>query len=84
MHAVTFQDVPLYIFGQSYGGKMGAAAAQRFHRGVTEGDVTMNLAGFAMGNSWIHPVDSTINWGPFLYWMVRLAQDSYILNRHEE
>ena len=72
LHTVAFyfQDVPLYIFGQSYGGKMGAAAARRFHRGVVDGDVNMNVAGFAMGNSWIHPVDSTINWGPFLYWMV--------------
>lgn len=64
------QSLPLYIFGQSYGGKMGAAAAQYFHQRIQDGDIEMNLAGFAMGNAWIHPVDSTINWGEFLYWMV--------------
>jgi serine carboxypeptidase 1 len=25
--------------------------------------------GFAMGNSWISPIDSTLTWGPLLYWM---------------
>ena len=49
---------------------MGAAAIRRFHVGVEAGDVNMNIAGLAMGNSWIHPVDSTINWGPLLYYMV--------------
>ena len=75
-----FQTVPLYIFGQSYGGKMGAAAIRRFYNGVEEGDVTMNIAGLAMGNSWIHPVDSTINWGPLLYYMVRPSAYVYTHN----
>ena len=49
---------------------MGAAAARRFYQGIQEGDIAMTLGGFAMGNSWIHPVDSTVNWGPLLYYWV--------------
>ena len=37
---------------------------------IKAGRIDCNLAGYAMGNSWISPVDSTITWGPFVYWMV--------------
>lgn len=50
---------------------MGAAAAQYFYNQIEAGEIDMTLAGFAMGNAWIHPIDSTTNWGEFLYWMVR-------------
>jgi len=37
---------------------------------IRQGTVEANLVAFAMGNSWISPVDSTLTWGPLLYQMV--------------
>jgi serine carboxypeptidase 1 len=37
---------------------------------VQAGRLDVNIAGFAMGNSWISPIDSTLTWGPLLYQMV--------------
>ncbi|KOB74182.1 Retinoid-inducible serine carboxypeptidase [Operophtera brumata] len=45
-----FKGVPLYIYGQSYGGKMAVDMGIRI----------------AMGNAWISPVDATLTWGPLL------------------
>jgi len=33
------------------------------------GNIRLRLMGFAMGNAWISPIDSTLTWGPLLYWM---------------
>lgn len=59
--------VPFYIFSESYGGKMTAAFSQVLYKAVQAGEVKCNFKGFAMGDSWISPVDSTFSWGPFLY-----------------
>ena len=40
--------------------------------GIDAGDINCNQAGYAMGNSWIAPVESTLSWAPFLYYMVRI------------
>ena len=31
------------------------------------GEIKCKFEGFAMGDSWISPVDSTYSWGPYLY-----------------
>ncbi|XP_076453071.1 retinoid-inducible serine carboxypeptidase-like isoform X2 [Babylonia areolata] len=59
--------VPFYIFSESYGGKMTAAFSQVLYKAVQAGDIKCNFKGFAMGDSWISPVDSTYSWGPYLY-----------------
>jgi len=64
-----FQTRPYFIFGQSYGGKMGAHLARQLHDEILMGNIKMQLMGFAMGNSWVSPIDSTLTWGPLLYWM---------------
>ncbi|XP_025833189.1 retinoid-inducible serine carboxypeptidase-like [Agrilus planipennis] len=61
-----FATVPIYIFGQSYGGKMAADIAVAIHEHVASGDLKCNLQGIALGNSWISPLDSVLNWAPFL------------------
>jgi serine carboxypeptidase 1 len=72
-----FQTTPFWIFGQSYGGKMGVAFAERLQEGIDAGDINCNLGGYAMGNSWIHPVASTLSWAPFLYYMSNLDEYGY-------
>ena len=34
---------------------------------IQDGSVKCNFKGFAMGDSWISPVDSVLTWGPYLY-----------------
>ncbi|CAH2076164.1 unnamed protein product, partial [Iphiclides podalirius] len=61
-----FEGIPLYIYGQSYGGKMAVDMAILMHRAEKEGAIRSNLRGIAMGNAWISPVDATLTWGPLL------------------
>jgi len=64
-----FRTIPIYVFGQSYGGKMGAHFARHLYYEKAAGRIDLTIAGFAMGNSWISPIDSTLTWGPLLYQM---------------
>ncbi|CAK1540403.1 unnamed protein product [Leptosia nina] len=61
-----FETVPLYIYGQSYGGKMAIDMAIRMREAEVAGTIKSNLRGVAMGNAWISPVDATLTWGPLL------------------
>ncbi|KAF9794259.1 hypothetical protein SFRURICE_009636 [Spodoptera frugiperda] len=61
-----FQGVPLYIYGQSYGGKMAIDMGIAMHEAEKAGTIGSNLKGIAMGNAWISPVDATLTWGPLL------------------
>ncbi|XP_076266199.1 retinoid-inducible serine carboxypeptidase-like [Rhynchophorus ferrugineus] len=62
-----FQKVPIYIFGQSYGGKMAVDIAWLINQESKAGNVNCNLKGIALGDSWISPIDSLISWPNYLY-----------------
>uniref|UniRef100_A0A3P8W2M5 Carboxypeptidase n=1 Tax=Cynoglossus semilaevis TaxID=244447 RepID=A0A3P8W2M5_CYNSE len=62
-----FQNVPFYIFSESYGGKMAAAISLDLTKAIAQGTVKCNFAGVALGDSWISPLDSVMTWGPYLY-----------------
>ncbi|CAN9505341.1 unnamed protein product [Ophioblennius macclurei] len=62
-----FQNVPFYIFSESYGGKMAAAISLELTKAVSQGTLKCNFAGVALGDSWISPIDSVMTWGPYLY-----------------
>ena len=62
-----FQTLPIYVFSESYGGKMTSAFGWRLYEAIGRGEIKCNLAGVALGDSWISPVDSVITWAPFLY-----------------
>ncbi|XP_028034257.1 retinoid-inducible serine carboxypeptidase-like, partial [Bombyx mandarina] len=72
-----FNDVPLYIYGQSYGGKMAIDMGLRMHEAEKAGTIRSNLKGIAMGNAWISPVDSTLTWGPLLLAAGLVDQEGY-------
>ncbi|XP_030841632.1 retinoid-inducible serine carboxypeptidase [Strongylocentrotus purpuratus] len=61
-----FQKIPFYIFSESYGGKMTAAFSQKLLQAIQAGKVSADFKGFAMGDSWISPVDYVMTWGPYL------------------
>lgn len=62
-----FQDVPLYIFSESYGGKMAAQLTLRLYKRILAKKIKCNLKGVNLGDSWISPEDSVLTWAPFLF-----------------
>nr|CAH7717345.1 unnamed protein product [Callosobruchus chinensis] len=61
-----FQKVPLYIFGEAYGGKMVADIALLLHQKNRAGKIKCNLKGIGLGNPWISPEDSILSWSTYL------------------
>lgn len=72
-----FKTVPLYIFGESYGGKMGIEFARDLYNEIKDGKIESNLIGVAMGDSWISPIDSTLSWAPYLLSLGFVDEDGY-------
>lgn len=62
-----FQKVPLYIFSESYGGKMAASFALALHKAASAGKVQCNFRGVALGDGWLSPLDSMSSWAQYLY-----------------
>lgn len=65
-----FEDVPLHIFGESYGGKMAVEFAKHLYSEKESGKIKSNLISVAMGDAWISPIDSTLSWAPYLLQLV--------------
>lgn len=62
-----FRSTPIHIFGQSYGGKVGAEWAYELDKEIKAGQISANLASTNFGNAWIHPLDLQESWAPVLY-----------------
>ncbi|CAG9767491.1 unnamed protein product [Ceutorhynchus assimilis] len=74
-----FEDVPLYIFSESYGGKMAAEIALHLYQATKNGTLKSNVRGVGLGDSWISPVDSCLTWAPYLYNLGFLDTQQYQL-----
>ncbi|XP_039250806.1 retinoid-inducible serine carboxypeptidase-like [Styela clava] len=61
------QDNPLYIFCESYGGKMAAVFGREIVKAINAGTLESNFKGVGLGDAWISPIDSVITWAPYLY-----------------
>ena len=72
----AFQRIPLYIFSESYGGKMTAAFGYRLYEAVRKREIICKFEGVGLGASWISPVDFIMTWGPYLYQFNLLDQHS--------
>ncbi|KAL5222922.1 hypothetical protein ABZP36_027635 [Zizania latifolia] len=66
---------PLYIVAESYGGKFAVTTALAALKAIHAGLLAANLAGVALGNSWISPQDSVLSWGPLLYQVSRVDEN---------
>uniref|UniRef100_A0A0E0LXZ6 Carboxypeptidase n=1 Tax=Oryza punctata TaxID=4537 RepID=A0A0E0LXZ6_ORYPU len=74
------QGSPLYIVAESYGGKFAVTTALAALKAIHAGRLAANLAGIALGNSWISPEDSVLSWGPLLYQVSRLDENGLYLS----
>ncbi|XP_020912709.1 retinoid-inducible serine carboxypeptidase, partial [Exaiptasia diaphana] len=72
----VFQNIPFFIFCESYGGKMTAAFGVRLYKAISSGEIRCNFKAVALGDSWISPVDSVLTWGPYLYSVSLLDENS--------
>jgi serine carboxypeptidase 1 len=66
-----FKTVPLHIFGESYGGKMGIEFAYELYKEIQAGNIESNLIGVYLGDAWTSPIDYTLSWAPYLLNLVR-------------
>lgn len=59
-------EQPLWIFSESYGGKVTSETARTLLDAVDAGKLKLNLKGVELGDSWISGIDYVNAWGPFL------------------
>ncbi|RZC37320.1 uncharacterized protein BDFB_011030, partial [Asbolus verrucosus] len=71
------KNTPLYIFCESYGGKMTAEIALVLDKAIKDGALDVNLVGVGLGDSWISPIDSVLTWGPYLLSVGAVDQNGY-------
>ncbi|KAL6660950.1 hypothetical protein ACP70R_000334 [Stipagrostis hirtigluma subsp. patula] len=69
------QGSPLYIVAESYGGKFAVTTALAALKAIRQGQLHANLAGVALGDSWISPLDFVLSWGPLLYQVSRVDEN---------
>lgn len=63
----VLQSIPLYIIGESYGGKMTASFAVALHEAVKSGDIRCQLKGVGLGDSLISFPETVESYGRYLY-----------------
>ncbi|XP_005186527.1 retinoid-inducible serine carboxypeptidase [Musca domestica] len=72
-----FEDVPLHIFCESYGGKMAPEFALELYYAIQRGELKSNLKSVNLGDPWTSPIDSVLAWAPLLLNMGIVDQDGY-------
>ena len=65
----NLQTNSLFIFGQSYGGKMAAALVYYLHKAIQDKRIQCKLKGVAIGNGFVSPTDIVETWPLLLYHM---------------
>eukprot|EP01126_Amoeba_proteus_P025549 TRINITY_DN2545_c0_g1_i3.p1 TRINITY_DN2545_c0_g1~~TRINITY_DN2545_c0_g1_i3.p1 ORF type:complete len:386 (-),score=73.02 TRINITY_DN2545_c0_g1_i3:115-1272(-) len=64
-HSV-FQKNPLYIFSESYGGKMATSFGVALLDAINKKQITVNFKGVTLGDSWISPISFVDAWADYL------------------
>ncbi|XP_074659063.1 retinoid-inducible serine carboxypeptidase-like [Tubulanus polymorphus] len=62
-----FQTIPVYVFGESYGGKIGPLLVKSMHQMIKNNTLKCNLVGVALGGPAVHIPDFTSTYGDYLY-----------------
>ncbi|RZC77206.1 hypothetical protein C5167_001390 [Papaver somniferum] len=66
------QKSPLYVVGESYGGKFAVTLGLSVVKAIKTGHLELKFGGAALGDSWISPQDYVFSWGPLLKDLSRL------------
>jgi serine carboxypeptidase 1 len=61
-----FQNRDLWVFCESYGGKMTAFFGAALTKAKIEGKLKLNFKGVALGDGWVDPVGCMYSYGPYL------------------
>lgn len=61
-----YRTTPLYLFTESYGGKMTAIFGMMLQQAIEAKEMTCNFKGVALGDGWLAPVDCMASYGPYL------------------
>jgi carboxypeptidase C (cathepsin A) len=57
----TLQSSPLFLVGESYGGKLAAMIGVDIARSIHAGSLKLTLGGVVLGDSWISPADFAVS-----------------------
>ncbi|KAJ0027873.1 hypothetical protein Pint_35794 [Pistacia integerrima] len=74
----TLQRSPLFIFGESYGGRFAVTLGVSALRVIEAGELKIQLGAVALGDSWISPEDFVFTWAPFLKDVSRMDNNGLI------
>ncbi|RWR93841.1 serine carboxypeptidase-like protein 51 [Cinnamomum micranthum f. kanehirae] len=66
------QTSPLFIVGESYGGKFAVTLGVSVLKAIRNRELKLTLGGVVLGDSWISPEDFVFSWGPLLKDVSRL------------
>lgn len=62
----VFRTRPLWIFSESYGGKVAAVLGNALVRAIQDKQIVADFRGVALGDAWVAPMDSVNTWAPYL------------------
>ncbi|XP_051183159.1 serine carboxypeptidase-like 51 [Lolium perenne] len=68
----TLQSSPLFLVGESYGGKLAAMIGVDIARSIHAGSLKLTLGGVVLGDSWISPADFALSYAELLHQVSRL------------
>jgi len=73
-----FKEVPFFIAGESYGGKMAAAFGSALQDLIHDGKIQCELTGVALGDSLISFQEITLSYAPYLFSLSLLDQKDFL------
>lgn len=74
----VFKEMPFFIAGESYGGKMAAAFGAALQDLIHDGKVQCELTGVALGDSLISFQDATLSYAPYLFSFSLLDEKDFL------
>ncbi|CAD6261447.1 unnamed protein product [Miscanthus lutarioriparius] len=72
----SLQSRPLYLVGESYGGKFAAMLGVVLERAIRDGTMKLTLGGVVIGDGWISPADNALSYGDLLHTVLRLNDNA--------
>lgn len=74
----VFKEMPFFIAGESYGGKMAAAFGAALQDLIHDGKIQCELTGVALGDSLIALQETTLSYAPYLFSLSLLDEKDFL------